>query len=267
VTLHIILWLWKGWRPVYDRRDVAYMTRQLLGHGDLPAGTRIVCLTDRPPDWYKAQCDALGVVELPLWPELPGLVMSGLPAYPHLPAVRGTPNCYRRLKIFDPVTQESLGIAPGDIILSMDLDGVVMGSIKDLLAPMLAPDSQVNFMGMEGKASLIHGALFAVRAGTCRHVWETFDPKTSHHRLRHPPRGVTRYVGSDQAWLSTVLGNTVPLWKEDHGTWAFGRHQHLLKPSHQVTYMSFAGPEKPRGAQCALHLPWVHAHAMSHWEG
>lgn len=265
MTLHIVLWLWKGWRPVYDRRDVAYVTRQLLAHGDLPKATRILCLTDRPTDWEKAKCEALGVLEMPLWPDLPGLNMRPLPQYPWLPPVKGAPNCYRRLKLFDPATQASLGIKPGDIVLSMDLDSVVMGSIQTLLAPMLHLVGGVDFMGMRGRVSRIHGSLFAFRAGTHAHVWKDFDPKTSPAKLRNPGLGQPKYTGSDQAWLSTVVGE-VPLWDASHGCYSFGIHQTTLRPGDAITYLSFAGQAKPRGAACALQLPWVHAHAMKHWE-
>jgi len=265
VTLHCILWLWKGWRPVYDRRDVAYIARQLLTHGDLPQRTRIVCLTDRPTDWHRRAVTSLGVLELPLWGELPGLRVGHAPAYPWLPQRQGQPNCYRRLRIFDPATQASLGIAPGDLILSMDLDSVVMGSLSVLLAPFYDGVSPPDFMAMGGRVSPIHGSLFAFRAGTCRQVWDQFDPATTPAKLRHPPPGWPRYVGSDQAWLSTVLGK-VPLWGTNEGVWSWSRHHTKLRPSDPVTYMSFAGASKPRGALCAMHTPWIHAHAMKHWE-
>lgn len=266
MTLHIVCWLWRGWRPVYDRKDVAYLARQLLAHGDLPKLTRLVCLTDRPTDWERLKVASLGVLELPLWPELPGLNMSPVPHYPWLPQRAGTPNCYRRLKLFDPVTQAVMGIKPGDIVMSMDLDSIVWGSIQKLLAPMYNQVGGVDFMAMAGKAARIHGSLFAFRAGTNAHVWADFDPATSPAKLRNPGPGRPRYIGSDQAWLSTVLGD-VPLWGAEDGVYAYGPHHNTLRPKDPVTYMSFAGSAKPRSAACAINLPWIHAHAMKHWEG
>lgn len=264
MTLHIVLWLWKGWRPVYDRRDVAYVMRQLRAHGDLPAATRVVCLTDRPTDWQKATNDAMGVLELPLWPELEGLSMGVAPSYPWLPAFRGVPNCYRRLRIFDPEVQAELGIKPGDIIMSMDLDSVVMGSIQKLIQSFYAIPG-VDFMAMEGRVSKIHGALFAFRAGTHQHVWKDFDPARSPGRLRNPGAKRPHYVGSDQAWMSTVIPEP-RLWGIPEGCWSWPRHHTTITPRHEVTYMSFAGNAKPRGSLCALHTPWIHAHAMKYWE-
>jgi hypothetical protein len=265
MTIHIVLWLWKGWRPVYDRRDVAYIARQLLAYGDLPHTTRILCLTDRPTDWEKAKLASLGVLEMPLWPELSGLNMGASPSYPWLPAIRGIPNCYRRLRIFDPDTQASMGIKPGDIILSMDLDSIIWGSIPRLLAPMFNQVGGVDFMAMEGRVSRIHGSLFALRAGTHRRVWDDFDPAVSPGRLRNPPRGVTRFIGSDQAWMSTVMPE-VPLWGPKDNVWSWPRHHTTIRPSDPITYMSFAGNTKPRGSMCAMSTPWIHAHAMKHWE-
>jgi hypothetical protein len=266
-VLHIFCWLWKGWRAIYDRRDVAFLARQLIAHGDLPKATRLVCLTDRPTDWDKPKVEALGVLELPLWPELPGLNLGHpkLPMYPWLPAFKGRPNCYRRLKLFDPEVQAELGVKPGDIIMSMDLDSVVMGSIQALLAPMYNQVNPPDFMAMRGRVSRIHGSLFAFRAGTCAHVWRDFDPKTTPAMLRNPGIGRPRHVGSDQAWLSTVMPE-VPLWDTTHGVYSMGIHQHTLRPGDPVTYVSFAGSNKPRDAQCAIHLPWIHTHAMKHWE-
>lgn len=263
MTLHIVLWLWKGWRPVYDRRDVAFIMRQLIAHAELPAKTRVLCLTDRPTDWEKAKTDALGVLELPLWPELSSLNMTGIPNYPWLPSVRGAPNCYRRLRIFDPATQAGLGIKPGDIVMSMDLDSIVAGPIGPLLAPLL--EKRTDFAAMAGRVSRVHGSLFAFRAGTCQHVWADFDPKLSPIRLRNPPPGVPKYTGSDQAWMSTVIPES-PLWSVGEGVWSWPLHHPTIRPKDQVTYMSFAGHSKPRSQACALQTPWLYDHAMKYWE-
>jgi hypothetical protein len=266
------MWLWRGWRPVYDRRDVACLARQLIAHGDLPRDTRLLCLTDRPTDWEKRKVESLGVLELPLWPELEGLNMGQAPCYPWLPAFRGTPNCYRRLKLLDPATQAALGIKDGDLVLSMDLDGLVGGSIRALMTWMACAavsrdhTKGPTFMAMDGRVSRLHGSLWGFVAGTNAHVWSTFDPKTSPTRLRNPPRGRPHYVGSDQAWLSTVLPETTPTWGTMDHVWSWPRHHTTVTPATPVTYMSFAGSTKPRSPACRIATPWLYEHAMKYWE-
>jgi len=232
--LCILLWLWKGWRPIYDRRDINAVTTMLRERGALPGNARIILLTDQPTDWHAARTKALDVEELALWPD-PVTRMTAL-----------RPNCYRRLKIFSPAIQHSLGIMDGDIVMSMDADSIVSGPITPLLQPF--DDHALSFAGMEGVASRIHGSLFAFRAFTHSKLWSTFHPQLSPLQMTHPWRNGARPVGSDQAWMTrNITGER--LWRTQDGCYSWSRHGCLYSPRYteNACYWSFAGHNKPGG--------------------
>lgn len=230
--LHILLWLWKGWRPVYSRKDINAVATMLRERGELPAGTRILLLTDQETDWASVRTKALGVEEYKLWADpVPGMGA-------------GRPNCFRRLRIFSPEAQRSLGIAVDDIVMSMDADSVVCGPVAPLLVPLHARSH--NFAGMEGKASRIHGSLFAFRAYSHQHLWATFHPTLSPIQLLQRLPDGSRPIGSDQAWMTRHVAGE-HLWRKEEGCYSFNRHGAALSPSYtrNAIYWSFAGSNKP----------------------
>lgn len=234
MTLHVVLWLWKGWRPIYTWRHVNAMVRML--RPNLPAGTRILCISDQVVSaWLPVECEVF-----PLW------------ANP-VPHVHGrhdkSPNCYTRLKLFGPAAQDMLGIAPGDIVMSGDLDSVVCGPLTPMLKPLAYTcdgDSRYTFAAMGGLAARIHGSLFAFRAGTHQDVWTGFDPEHTPLAMRKPMPDGNVPVGSDQAWMTRVITGE-HLWQESDGCYSWNRHGMIYSPGRTQNgrYWSFAGGHKP----------------------
>jgi hypothetical protein len=232
VRLNIVFWLWKGWRPIYSRRDINAVATMLREHADLPEGTRLILLTDFPTDWDKHRTLELGVEEYPLWPD------------PVKASIPGRPNCYRRLKLFSESVQRMLGIELDDIVMSMDADSIVRAPIAPLLQPF--HDRSHNFCAMEGVASRIHGSLFAFRAYSHQHLWANFHPTASPLINLQPWRGGSRPVGSDQAYMTRNVSGEY-LWKREDGCYSWNRHGALLSPRYteNAIYWSFAGHSKP----------------------
>lgn len=230
--LNIVLWLWKGWRAIYDRRDINAVVTMLREKGQLPDSTRILLLTDQPGDWAQVRTKALGVEEYKLWAD----------PVPRIGA--GRPNCFRRLRLFSGTDQRAMGIEPDDIVMSMDADSIVSGPIRPLLAPFA--ERTHNFAAMGGVASRIHGSLFAFRAFSHGHLWATFHPQLSPIQLSQPWKNGARPIGSDQAWLTrNVTGEH--LWHRQHGCYSWNRHGALYSPRYTANaiYWSFAGHSKP----------------------
>lgn len=227
--VHIVLMLWKGWRPVYDLRDVRTTVRLLRAAGfDTPAD-RIICATNEVPSvWRPPECELV-----PLWPEPTG------------PETVGRPTCFRRLRLLDPALQGQLGITRGDIVLSVDLDALPLPGMRRLVQQLETSD----FCAMAGMAARLHGALWGFRAGTHTKLWTAFDPLRSplHMHLEGYQRGIRRQVGSDQAWLSYNLPMDIPRWTQEHGVYSWNLH-HGLSPGWTVNacFWSFAGHTKPR---------------------
>ncbi len=258
MRLRVVLWLWKGWRPVYTWRHVNAMVRML--RPNLPKGARIICISDQPQTvWHPAECEVY-----PLWPN----------PVPHVPGrVDRTPNCYTRLKLFDVEAQAALGIAPGDIVWSKDLDSVVTGQLRSAIAAMTSPGDDdgpdcsdwPSFAAMGGLAARIHGSSFAFRAGTHQHVWGLFNPKLSPAQMAVPPGdGSHKPIGSDQAWMTrNVTGEH--LWTEADGFYSWNRHGICMSPARtaNAVYWSFAGPVKPWSDLTKQIRPDLHAAYMA----
>lgn len=244
--LHIFLWLWRGWRPVYDRRDINAVATMLRERGDLPDNTRIVLLTDQPTDWYAKRTAALGVEEFPLWRD--PVPRVGL----------GKPNCFRRLRLFDEDTQRSLGIQSDDIWMSIDADSIVERPVRPLLAPLVARTH--NFVAMGGVASRIHGSIFAARAFSHGHVWRKFHPTTSPILLMQRDAKGHRPLGSDQAWMTRNISGEY-LWQREDGCYSWSRHGTIYSPRYteNAIYWSFAGHQKPGSELVQQVRPDLHA--------
>lgn len=226
---HIILWLWDGWRPVYGREHVAAMVKMLRAY--LPHEVRILCITDMPS--MHVGCEVF-----PLWKE---------PLYtPH-----SKPNCFRRLRIFDPATQAELSISPGDWVFSIDLDTVIMAD----LWPLLSMYKDASFVANAGAHSKYNGALWRFTAGTHTDIWTDFDYQTTPALLKRLRCSGGAQVGSDQAWLSHKI-KAAPTWNTTHGLFYYSRHfQHVRQPG---VLWNFAGGTKPWHPSVKINAPLVY---------
>jgi hypothetical protein len=175
-ALTVILWLWNGWRPIYNYKHVNATVRMLADY--LPIPHRVVCVTDTPE---QIECETH-----PLWAL--EIKVRGLP----VSATGGAayPNSYRRLKMFSPWAAEQF---PGQI-LSLDLDAVICDDISPLITN---DDFKIN----KGRAAPYNGGMWLLRTGTRTEVWEKFHPNAFAVTSRQ------RFTGSDQAWISHVLKN------------------------------------------------------------
>lgn len=194
---YFVLWKWKqeGYRSAFDASHVNAVAYQMIKHG-VPHD-KIVCVTDDPSGVY---CRTH-----PIWSDHSKLTnVSG----PQLPS------CYRRLKLFDPATVESMGIPLGHPVVSFDLDALI---VKNFL-PLFQGFDDRDFVGwrVPGHRHRIvyNGSMWMHRAGTLSWLWEGF-------RADRSPMEATRagYMGSDQGYLSHQLVSL-----ERSGGWTPGGH-------------------------------------------
>jgi hypothetical protein len=180
--LNVVLWKWD--QPSNPRKysadHVNVMCAMLRRNLSIPH--RIVCVTD-DAKWIT-ECETA-----PLWSdcfEVPNATGAHLPS------------CYRRLKLYDRATQKSLGIDKGDRIMGLDLDSLITGDIRELVA------TQGEYVGwhlMNWRNEMtFNGSLQMFTAGTLQDIWSDFDPATSPKAARD-----AGYKGSDQAWLTYKL--------------------------------------------------------------
>lgn len=181
-TTHIVLWKWRqvNQREEYTAEHVNTMVSMLSRHCP-NLRYRIICITD---DTSGVACESYQ-----LWGDYDDLPNA---SRKHLPS------CYRRLKLYDPATQRSLGIKPGDRIVSLDLDALICQSITPVL------ETRGTFVGWGLKGvqhpQVFNGSLQMFTAGELTHIWSEFKGADSARAANH-----AGFMGSDQAWLSYNL--------------------------------------------------------------
>jgi hypothetical protein len=233
--LTFVCWRWrsKGYRSTFGPETVTILRDMVARHYHGPH--RFVCVTDEP--------EALqGVEAIPLWPD-----------HGHIPSPIGHsyPSCYRRLKVFAPDAGEMFGPR----LVSIDLDTVITGDITPLFN---RPEDFVIW----GESDFPHttpycGSLWMLRTGTRNKVWTEFDPKTS-------PSKATRAGcrGSDQGWLSYILGKGEATWTRKDGVYSFrkqiskNREYALPKDARLVAFHGKVDPWSYKAQQ----IDWVRTH-------
>ena len=233
--LQIVLWKWKGHNRQFEPDHVNIVCLMLRRNlQNVPH--RIVCVTD----------DASGIVECEtalLWPDHGGL-QNG--------SGRHLPSCYRRLKLYDKATQLDLGIEKGDRIISLDLDVLITGDLRNIVR------TEGLFVGWELRGThhpkVFNGSLQMFDAQSLQEILSEFDPATSILQAGH-----AGFKGSDQAWLSYKLVNregTVGLKWPEVSSWPLqNRIQGILRRDNRIVF--FHGSIKPWDKAATQATPWV----------
>lgn len=186
--LTVVLWKWSqpDARVIYRSEHVNTIAEQLRRNlRSLPH--RIVCVTDNP-----AGLKGLDAV-YPLWPDCGDMENA---------SGGKLPSCYRRLKLYDPATQASLGISEGSQVLSLDVDSAIIGDLSKLLQEC----NGWRFMGWarpgDKHETVFNGSFQLFHAGDLSEIWTEFhrDPKAAAQEANK-----AGFKGSDQAWLSYNL--------------------------------------------------------------
>lgn len=190
--LHVVLWKWSQpnvAREPYTAEHVNVAARMM--RRALPKTPhRIILITDDP--WGQTDESLIDRV-YDLWPDCSNIANA---------TKLNLPSCYRRLKLYDPATQAELGIAPGDRILGIDLDMIVLRPLDDALKA----SEHMDFMGWalpgEHHPKVFNGSLQLFTASKLSDIWSEFSEKDS-------PRAAFKagFRGSDQSWLSWRLVN------------------------------------------------------------
>lgn len=231
-----VSWRWMspvGYRSVFGPETVYALRKMITRH--FPHPHRFVCVTDRPKE-------LTGVETIQLWDDC-----AAIPS----PFGRHNPSCYRRLKIFAP----DAGKVFGERVVSMDLDTVIVGDLTPLFD---RPEDFVIWGETDyARSQWCNGSLWMLRTGTLPQVWTKFDPDRS-------PDIATRAgcKGSDQGWISYILGKNVPTWGREDGVYSFRKHIFGAmggKLPADARVVNFHGHSDPWGYQ-AQQFAWVRQH-------
>lgn len=177
--LTVCCMLWDGEpadrRTTYTARHVNALRRMVAAH--LPLPHRFVCLTDRVTGPGRGFDDDVAVREC----------LADL----------DWPKRYRKLLLFGPKAADLLG----ERFLYLDLDVLLWGD----LAPLVDRPEPFVVWRDPGRRSTYNTSVLLMNAGARPRVWDHFDIRTS-------PMVARRTVGSDQAWVTHVLGRDEATW-------------------------------------------------------
>lgn len=230
--IHVVSWKWQSptYKFKFEAEHVNVLERAVKRCYD--GDFRFLCVTDDP--------HGVSGETFPLWDDFAHVTNNAGGEYP---------SCYRRLKLFDPETQRRLGIQPGDRVVSIDLDTVVVDDLNGLL------DRHEPFVGWKvARKGLpyFNGSLWMFRAGAFAEVWEGFHPEKSPKIAKD-----AGYLGSDQAWMSYVVGPDQAGWTKEDGIYTRMEVKAKGRPPADCRVVMFHGFLKPWQAISSGDAPWA----------
>lgn len=206
MTPTVVTFKWKPktkYRSVFTSQHVNTLAKMVRRY--YPALERFVCLTDDPKG-----LDPRLVEPLPLWNDYADVVS---------PHGAHQPSCYRRLKLFQPGIESLLGPR----FVALDLDTVVVGD----LTPLFERPEPFVCWGETDPRSWYNCSMFMLTAGARARVWDEFDPKKSPAQSK-----AAGNFGSDQGWISHILGPGEATWTTKDGVYSF--RVHITKNNHEL---------------------------------
>lgn len=224
-----VSWLWKDVHARHQFKSQHVNTWARMLKENCTVANRVVCITDQPEG--ITECETA-----PIW-ECPPVAAKNWQA--------GRPQCYRRMRIFDPEVSSRFG----DYIVSMDLDVVILHNIDPLFLDY--PDFRILQGG--GRRNCYNGSMWMFRADARPQLWSQFTPERA-------AAASQEFMGSDQAWMRFTLGPNEQVWNSSHGV-----HQYLMMNAHipppKTKIVFFAGAHKPWHFMVQARHKWI----VTHW--
>lgn len=230
--LDIVTYFWRGGRADYKPEHVNLLRRMVARHYKKPH--RFTCVTNHPEGLDR---------RIRVIPDTEDFATT----HPDIEYYKQRPrqSCFRRLRHWQPHAAKLFGRR----IVTIDIDVVIVGN----LAPIFDRQEDVVLLrGSAGAGSIYNGTLQILNAGARPHVWNDFDPDESPNAARRCGFG-----GTDQAWLSFILGPHETTIGREEGVYKFS---HACKPPRyelpsNARIVHFAGPKKPWDLTNAVH--WI----------
>lgn len=238
--LEVITWKWKPrtpYRSTFLGKHVNILRNMVARNLSLPH--RFSCITDDPTGIDS------DIRVIPLWDTYANIPNPSNPR---------NPSCYRRLKMFSPEAKDLLG----ERIVSFDLDMVITGDLTPLFSRsedfIIWGGQMIDPRGRKQVYCWYNGSMMMLKAGSRPQVWEKFDPQRSPQEAN---RANSR--GSDQGWISYVLGQNEAVWTESDGVYSF---RSSIVPSRRglpsnARVVAFHGNADPWDAKVQSFHPWI----------
>src|SRR5690606_16984018 len=219
-------WIQPGGRTRYNADHINIWADSVDGH--LTLDHELACVTDQPEgiDPRVRIIDPPGDfdnVRIPTWNE-------------------SLPQCLRRISMFRPDAAEVFG---SERFVNMDLDCVIGGSLDPLFD---RPEDIVLYRGTH-RYRPYNGSMVMMTAGARPQVFERFTPQNA-------AKAGEVYPGSDQAWISYVLGWGEATWTAADGvvSWNAARPDY---DKETTRLLFFPCPTKPWELVAAGEDEWI----------
>jgi hypothetical protein len=211
----ILAWYWKqpGGRVEYRPEHVNIWADQVARNLSMPH--RIACVTDLP----EGIDPSIEIIAPPRDFESITIPTWG-------PA---RPQCLRRIAMFGP---KAAGIF-GERFVCMDMDCVVSGPLD----PLFETDADFKMYRGTAPGRFYNGSMMLMNAGARPQVYDRFNATEAAEAGR-------KFIGSDQAWISHVLGPGEQTWGPEDGVRWWNRQRRETMPA-DIRLMFFPGYFKP----------------------
>lgn len=229
ISIVTFKWSKEGYRSKFTSEHVNKLFEMIDKNTTVPY--KAFCVTDDP----KGIDPSIQTVKL--WP-------NPCPRYAQTQSEK--PNCFYRLKMFDPEMKKTFG----EKFLWIDLDAVITGNIDNILTD----PADFKMWRVDGEYMPVNGSLCLHKIGTRPEIWKGFRPEKV-----HPVNGLRKsgMIGSDQAWISLNLkdGEADHMFGQKHGVYSFRCHlqKHMRTEKRNKT-------ELPKGCNIVFfhgrHDPW-----------
>lgn len=141
----------------------------------------------------------------------------------------------------------------GPRFTSIDLDTVIV----DDVTPLFTRKEDFLIYHLQHRRTPYNGTLWTMNAGAREQVFTKFDPRTSPAIAKK-----AGFNGSDQAWISYILGPNEAGWSAKDGVIAYRsdirQARATLPPTARI--VSFHGNEDPWSAYARQKAPWLEEH-------
>lgn len=212
--LTVLAWYWNqpGGRITYKPEHVSIWADMVRRNLKMPH--RIACVTDIPEGIDKS------IKIIPPPRDFEGITIPSWGPQ--------KPQCLRRIAMFS----RKAGRIFGDRFVCMDLDCV----ISDQLDPLFETDAEFKMFRGTTVGRPYNGSMMLIKAGSRPQVYERF----SAHEAAEAGR---KFVGSDQAWISHVLGPKEQTWGPEDGVrWWDRQKVERLGPTRLMFFPGYLKP-------------------------
>lgn len=191
--MRVLTWLWRQEKEKYSYTAEDVNIWAAMVRRNLSMSHKLACVTDIP----EGISSDVEIIPLPKRPQIESSSW---------PLSRGFPQCWMRLDMWSRDAAKRYG----ERFVCMDLDCVVTNQLD----PLLDREEDIVLYRGTGGQRPYNGSMMLIKAGSRPQVYERLNQ-------REVDKATRAYYGSDQAFISYVLGPGEATWSDADGVYKF----------------------------------------------